>query len=578
MTAAIEMGGIKVFSHPWIRANIRPYRKYHVQIFSIVFATIVLNFIIPLTNRAVVNTGILTGDSSFVNLVIGIQAILFTLLIALNTLRSQISTHVANRLVPRMNSEYFSGMMELPLSFFQGARSGELVERMRDIERVQKFAAVELVEAVAGFVSIFSLGLLLLWVDGMVFLAFASSAAAYLVWIKLIGRQRRQVDADRFKESARSRALEIAIIESIQDIRIAGHEAASLATWSKVQIDALRTRLRSASIEQLQATGGYFFTRAGMVLVVFVCAKKAISGEITLGDFTITSVIVAQLYYHLNQLLEFSNKFDDVRNGLARALELFALEPERQLKDCRDVVPIDWQQITISEVSFNYPETERISLRGISFNVARGSMTALVGPSGSGKSTILKLLLRLYEPSSGQIQVDMANLRRIDHRHWRAQIGAVMQEGALFAATIRDNIVAGLPADDPWLEQVIEAACLEEVLSVTTFGLDTIVGPGGARLSSGQTQRILIGRALFKRPSVLLLDEATSALDSLNEASVIRNIRSLLPDATSIVAAHRLSTVMHADQVIDIDEGRIRGVGTPQAIIGSHVAPIKLSG
>jgi ABC-type multidrug transport system fused ATPase/permease subunit len=154
----------------------------------------------------------------------------------------------------------------------------------------------------------------------------------------------------------------------------------------------------------------------------------------------------------------------------------------------------------------------------------------------------------------------------------------VMQDGALFAATIRDNIVAGLPADDAWLTQVIGAACLEEVLAVTTSGLDTLVGPGGARLSSGQTQRILIARALFKRPSLLLLDEATSALDSQNEASVIRNIRFLLPEATSIVAAHRLSTVMHADQVVDIDEGQIRGIGTPQAIIGPHVAPIELSG
>jgi ATP-binding cassette, subfamily B, bacterial len=577
MTTA-ELEGIKIFSHPWILGNIRPYRRYYIQILSIVFTTIILNFIIPLTNRAVVNTGIIPGDSNFVNLVIFIQATLFALLIGLNTLRSQISTHVANRLVPRMNSEYFSRMMELPLSFFQGGRSGELVERMRDIERVQKFAAVELVEAVAAFVSIFSLGLLLLWVDGLVFVAFASSAVTYFVWIKFIGRQRRQVDADRFREGARSRAMEIAIIEAIQDIRIAGHESASLETWSKVQIDALRTRLRSASIEQIQSTGGHFFTRVGMVLVVFLCAKKAISGEITLGDFTITSVIVAQLYYHLNQLLEFSNKLDDVRNALARAIQLFALEPERTLEDSGDVVPSDWQRIALSNVSFHYPETERISLRGVSFDVDRGSMTALVGPSGSGKSTILKLLLRLYAPSSGEIHIGAPNLNRIDHRLWRAQIGAVMQDGALFAATIRDNIVAGLPADDAWLTQVIGAACLEEVLAVTTSGLDTLVGPGGARLSSGQTQRILIARALFKRPSLLLLDEATSALDSQNEASVIRNIRFLLPEATSIVAAHRLSTVMHADQVVDIDEGQIRGIGTPQAIIGPHVAPIELSG
>ncbi|WP_432768742.1 MAG: ATP-binding cassette domain-containing protein [Sphingopyxis sp.] len=551
----------KLLSDPWIRAQLQPYRRYFGQIFAIMGATIAINFAIPLTNRALVNQGILNNDVWFVDLIMVLQVAMYLSLIGLNSTRAKISGHVSNRLVTRMASEHVMQMLHLPMRFFHSAKSGEFVERVRDLDRVQRFAAVEAVEALTASISIFSLSILLLLVDLSIFLLFQGSAICYLAWIYLIGRRRRPIDAAQFREGSRARSLEIGMVEAVQDIRIAGYEQASLAAWAEVQVVALHTRLKALAIEQLQASGGHFFTRAGMVLVTMVAAKRAMAGEITLGDFTITSVIIVQLYFHLNQILAFTNKLEEVRAAIHRTREIRALHDQTVAQQAIGRAPRAWFPIQLDRVTMAYPEAKRSSIVDVTLTIPGGAMTALIGPSGSGKTSILKLLLGLYEPSAGSISVAGERFAEIDGALWRDGIGAVMQEGALFATSIRDNIAAGRPIDDAWMTEVIAAACLGDVLRDCERGADTLVGPGGARLSAGQVQRILIARALYKRPRLLLLDEATSALDGTNEAAIIENIGALLPGLTSVVAAHRLNTIKRAEQIVTLDQGRIVDIG-----------------
>jgi len=551
----------KLLSDPWIRAQLSPYRRYFVQILVIMGATIGINFAIPLTNRALVNQGILNNDTAFVNLIMILQIAMYLSLIGLNSTRAKISGHVSNRLVTRMASGHVMQMLNLPMSFFHSAKSGEFVERVRDLDRVQRFAAVEAMEALTATISIFSLSILLLLMDLSIFLLFEGSAICYLAWIYIIGRRRRPIDAAQFREGSRARSLEIGMVEAIQDIRIAGHEQASLAAWAEVQIIALHTRLKALAIEQLQASGGHFFTRAGMILVTIVAAKRTMAGEITLGDFTITSVIIVQLYFHLNQILAFTNKLEEVRAAIHRTHEIRKMHDDEVAQQGIGRAPRAWSPIHLDRVTMSYPETKRSSIIDVTLTIPGGSMTALIGPSGSGKTSILKLLLGLYEPSSGSISVDGELFTDMDGALWRDGIGAVMQEGALFATSIRDNIAANSLLDEAWLSDVVQASCLADVIRDCDRGLDTIVGPGGARLSAGQVQRILIARALYKRPRLLLLDEATSALDGANEAAIIENIGTLLPGLTSVVAAHRLNTIKRAEQIVSLDQGRIVDIG-----------------
>lgn len=551
----------RIFRDSWVRGHLRPYGPYFAQVMLVTAAAIAINFSIPLLNRAVVNDGILMGDPLFINAIIAIQALLYVFLIFLNLLRTSVTSHVSNRLLTRMAGEYAGHIVHLPMAFFQTARSGEIVERMRDLERVQRFASVELVEAFASSISIMALGLLLCWIDVAIFIVFAASAAAYLAWVIVIGKRRRAVDAERFREAARSRGMEIGIVEAIQDIKIAGFENRSLAAWGKVQVAALATQLKAASIENMQAAGGQVCNRTGMLLITFISAKGAVAGSMTLGDFMITLTVSLQLYFYINQLLDFVNRLDDVRAALRRAEDVRRLEVEDRGTEPRRRLS-GHHTIDFRDISFSYPGAPKPSITAVAFVAPPGSMTALVGPSGSGKSSILKLLLKLYEPSAGAIFFGTESLTDIGHQAWREQTGAVMQDGALFAATLRENIIAGRGADEGWLAEVLRASCLEEVVAGLASGPDTIIGPAGEALSAGQVQRILIARALYKRPKLLLLDEATSALDGSNESAITASLSALLPGVTSIVAAHRLHTLVGADQVLVLDSGRLVQQGT----------------
>jgi len=498
-------------------------------------------------------------------------------LIGLNTIRAKILMHVSTRLTANMTAEYVQNLFSLPLSFFHGARSGEVIERIRDLERVQRFGSIEAIEALTASISILSLSLLLLFVEPLIATIFIASAISYLGWVQIVGRRRRAADAERFRENSRSRAIEIGIVQAIQDIKIAGFESASLAKWAGVQLESVSTRLRAAAIEQMQTWGGHLVTRIGMIIVALVAAQQAISGEITLGEFMITTVVVVQLYFHLNQLLDFVNKLDDVRAAMRRALDVRNLPSEASYCRRRLSAPPEYGPIILEDVSFRYLGANRESLAKVDLQLDAGTMTALVGPSGSGKSTLLKLLLRLHEPTEGLIRIAGIDLADIDHASWREEIGAVLQDGALFTASIRDNIVAGRAQEDSWLARVIDAACLTDVIAQTEKGLDTEVGASGHKLSAGQVQRILIARAIYKRPKLLVLDEATSALDGQNEMFIVRNIQSLLPGVTSVVAAHRLNTVRHAELVVEIDAGKVVAVGTADKILGPGSVPLGLA-
>lgn len=558
-----------LYRDPWIRDQLGPFRRYFLQILAIMTMTIAINFIVPLSNRALVNRGILLADTGFVYSIVALQVFMYMALIVLNAIRARISGHVSNRLVARMTGALVGQMVELPMGFFHGAKKGEFVERVRDLDRVQRFASVEAMEALTASVSIVSLGILLLFVNLSIFLVFFGSAASYLAWIHIVGKRRRVTDAALFEETSRLRALEIGMVEAIQDIRVSGYERASLSNWAQVQIAALHTRIKAMSIEQVQATGGHFFTRVGLILVTLISAQRAITGAITLGDFTITSVIAVQLYFHLNQILAFVNKLEEVRAAMHRTAQIRRMHAEGLDARAAFVPPPAHAPIVFDKVSFQYPGARRPSLEEISAHFPANRMTALVGPSGSGKTTILKLVLQLVSPTNGEVMAAGTALSRIDPARWHAGVGAVLQDGALFAGSLRDNIVASEGFDPGWFAEIVAAARLGDVIASCEEGIDTLVGPGGTRLSAGQTQRLLIARALYKKPHLLVMDEPTSALDIENESAIIDNIADLLPGVTSIVAAHRLNTVERASLVVSLDAGRIAKLGDkiPEAAV-----------
>lgn len=296
-------------------------------------------------------------------------------------------------------------------------------------------------------------------------------------------------------------------------------------------------------------------------------AAAVISGELTLGGMMAVQYMVGQLGSPLAQLLGFMFSLQDVRLSLTRIGDIHRQEPEDSAVDPEAPVPDG--DIALSDLMFRYDRHSDVPiLDNLNITIPRGKVTAIVGSSGSGKSTLIKLLLGYYNPEAGAIRVGDTDLRGVSRREWRRRCGVVMQDGVIFGESIARNIAtADADIDQERLEEAARMACIDSFIKDLPLGYNTIIGRDGVGISQGQRQRILIARAIYRRPSVLVLDEATNSLDALNESHIVDNLQNYYRGRTVVVVAHRLSTVRNADLIIVMDGGHIIESGNHQSLL-----------
>ncbi|MEL7163509.1 MAG: ATP-binding cassette domain-containing protein, partial [Bacteroidota bacterium] len=282
-----------------------------------------------------------------------------------------------------------------------------------------------------------------------------------------------------------------------------------------------------------------------------------------LGMMLAVQFIVGQLNTPVNEIFSFIQSAQDAKISTERLAEIQDTTPE----DTGEKLPVEeatFADLEFSNVSFAYPGTPNIAvLKNISFTIPRGSTTAIVGTSGSGKTTILKLLMKFYNPVSGTINYGHVDLRQLQSAGWRAKCGAVLQDGFMFNETLMKNIAIGEDQIDVTrVYSACEMANLTDFVRQLPLGFNTKFGVNGQGLSQGQKQRILIARAIYKNPNLLLFDEATNALDANNELQIMNNMASFFRKRTTVIVAHRLSTVKNADNIIVLEKGKIVENGT----------------
>ncbi|MEK9194410.1 MAG: ABC transporter ATP-binding protein [Patescibacteria group bacterium] len=306
----------------------------------------------------------------------------------------------------------------------------------------------------------------------------------------------------------------------------------------------------------------------GRAAVIITAGYLVITKEISIGEFTLFLSLQSMVYAPMFQL---SVLFPRLRRNVARAERLFQVidEPIRIFdpKKAIELAPLG-RNILFERVWFRYRENTPMILKGIQVEIPKGAVTALVGRSGSGKSTFVNLLIRAYDPTTGRITFDGSDIRTVTQKSLRAQIAMVSQEIELFSRTIRENISYGREnATEEEIRQAAEMAFAEEFIDQLEKGYDAVVGERGLRLSGGQRQRIGIARAILRKPSVLILDEATNQLDTASEKMVHAAIDRVMRNQTSVIIAHRLSTVMHADQIIVLDHGNVEAIGGHEKLL-----------
>ena len=551
---------------------LKPYRRQVVVLLLGMLLGSLLQLVFPFLTQALVDRGINGKNLGFVTLILIAQLVLFIAQLSVNFIRGWILLHVNTRIDIALISDFLVKLMKMPLHFFDTKKIGDLMQRIEDHSRIKSFLmgnSLGFIFSLANFV-VFSvvLGYYSLLVLGV----FLLGNTLYILWVAFFMKYRRELDYKRFSQSATERNKMIQLIQGMQDIKLNNCERQKRWEWERVQMRLFRISMRGLKIGQFQQSGSVFFSQTTNILISFIAARNVIMGNMTLGMMMSLTYIIGQLSAPINDFISFIQAVQDAKLSLERLNEIHSQPDEdTDIKDKATALPAD-KTIRVEHITFSYDGAERnYALDDVSLEIPESRVTAIVGESGSGKTTLIKLLQVFYLPSHGSIKIGGTDLCDINPHYWRSITGSVMQESFIFSDTIAHNIA--LDTDRLEMDRVHRAAIMANAdgfVRKMPMGYYTRIGMEGSGVSQGQRQRILIARAIYKNPEYIFFDEATNALDTTNEAEIMHHLNTFYHGRTVVVAAHRLSTVKNADQILVMRQGRIVEQGTHKELVAMN--------
>lgn len=544
------------------------YKSFLIQLSIGLLASSLLQLIFPFLTQSIVDIGIQNQNINFIYLILFAQLFLFAGRTGLELIRSWILLHLSTRINISLISDFFIKLMNLPISFFDVRMTGDIMQRINDHRRIERILTTSSLNVLFSVINMVIMGGVLAYYNLQIFFVFFAGSIAYFGWITLFLKRREALDYKRFSEVSQEQSKVMELINGMQEIKLHNAEKQKRWGWEYVQARLFRVSIKGLVLEQTQTIGSSVINELKNIFIVFLSAKLVIDGEITLGMMMAISSIVGSLNGPITQLIGFVREVQDAKISLARLSEIHEKEDEIQQEEYQiHDVPKN-QDISIKDLSYRYLGSDIPVLENLNLTIPRHKVTAIVGVSGSGKTTLMKLLLKFYEPNSGEINIGNTQLKNISQKAWRNDIGAVMQEGFIFNDTIANNIAIGVDIiDKQRLAYAADVANIKEYISGLPLGYNTKIGSEGVGMSTGQKQRLLIARAVYKNPEMLFFDEATSALDANNEKEIMRKLDLFFKDKTVVVIAHRLSTVMNADQIVVLEKGKIIEMGNHSALV-----------
>lgn len=493
--------------------------------------------------------------------------------IIVQALASGFSIYLLNRIgqsvVAGIRDQLWKKLLVLPVSYFDDHPSGETVSRMtNDTNVVKGLISEHLSNFVTGIISIVGSMIVLFVLDWkMTLLMFTAIPLSVLILMPL-GKKMHKISKGMQDETASFTAVLQQVLTEIRLVKASNAEALEYQNGQKGIQKLFQFGLKEAKIQALIAPLMSFVMMALLVLILGYGGMRVSSGALTAGALVAFIMYLFQIIMPMAQLASFFTQFQKATGATERIISILDSVEE---EDAKQPVQNMSQSISVDHLNYSYNNGEQV-LKDISFNVEAGKVTAIVGPSGSGKTTLFSLFERFYKPQEGSISIGGISINDFTLLSWRSQIGYVSQESPIVSGTIRDNICYGINRDitDDELNQVAKMAYADQFISELPNGYDTEVGERGMKLSGGQRQRIAIARAFLRNPKILMLDEATSSLDSKSEKVVQQALNHLMKGRTTIVIAHRLSTVIGSDQIVFLEKGKITGSGTHKELYNTH--------
>lgn len=548
---------------------LKPHTKYLLNIALGILVGSVLSLIFPLLTQSIVDVGIGNNDLNFIIIILVAQVALIIGQAANSIIKNWLMLHLTTRVNISLVSDFLGKLMRLPIAFFDSKKVGDLLQRIGDFGRIQTFLTEVLVSISMAIVGFVVYSFIMLGYNGFIFAVFLLGSTMYIVWILIFLKRRRKLDYMRFQESASNQSSIIQIINGMQDIKLSNCEKKKQWEWEKIQVKLYDISIKGLTLAQTQHIGGLFIDQLKNMLITFIAAKSVLNGNMTLGMMIALQYIIGQLNAPVYQFVQFIQSTQDTKISLERLNEIQMIEDEEP-KDIAKINEIPPNaDIVLKDVIFQYdgPRSRKV-LNNIDLTIKANKTTAIVGVSGSGKTTLLKLILGFYEPSHGVVLLNNIPIKNYSDREWRYNCGVVMQEGVIFSDTIINNIGASDDnIDFPKVERAVNVANLRQFIEALPLGFNTQIGVEGNGISTGQKQRILIARAIYKDANYILFDEATNSLDANNELVIMNNLSKAFYGKTVVIVAHRLSTVKNADNIIVLDNGVIVEQGDHNELI-----------
>ena len=548
-----------------------PYKRFFVQLILGLLLGSLLQLLFPFLTQAIVDKGIAGKNLNLIYLILAGQLMLVLSRASVDFIRRWILLHISVRINISLLSDFLIKLMRLPMQFFDTKMTGDLLQRIGDHERVERFLTAQTLTVIFSLFSFVVFGGVLLYYNRLIFMIFLVGSMLYGGWVVLFLKKRRLLDSQEFEQRARNQSKTMQMLNGMQEIKLQNCERRRRWEWEDIQADLFQTSITSMKLQQNQEAGSILVNEVKNIVITVVAATSVVSGELSLGMMLSIQYIIGQLNAPIEQFVQFIYGWQDVQISLERMSEI--RERKEEETEERPVTCFTdekgSQGIVLQHVTFQYEGIRSPKvLDDVCLTIPEGKITAIVGTSGSGKTTLIKLLLGYYNPVGGTIQIGGCDLKHFNLRWWRSQCGAVMQDGYVFSESIARNIAV----DDGNIDQArlllaARIANIEEFVEHLPLKYNTMIGQDGQGVSQGQRQRILIARAVYKNSSFLFFDEATNSLDANNERAIVENLTGFYKGKTVVIVAHRLSTVRDADQIVVLEKGRIVEVGNHVSLI-----------
>jgi ATP-binding cassette, subfamily B, bacterial HlyB/CyaB len=548
---------------------VTPHRVTLVEIFIASIVLQLFGLISPIFTQLILDRAIVHKSESSLA-AFGVGLLIFGgFQIAMNGLRRYLMAHTANRIDAALLIGFIRHAFSLPLSYFDSRHVGDIISRIQENHKIQSFITGQSLGILLDLMSVFVYATLMFFYSWKLALVTLLSIPPFLILTLASTPFLKQMSREIFNASNAENSYLIEALNGVRTIKSMSVEKSVRWNWEerlnkeikqtyRGQIMGIKIQMISSGINTISSTA-----------LIWIGASLVISGEFTIGQLFAFNMLAANVISPFQRLAELWHDLQEIGIAIERLCDVIEAKPEEDRDAHRQDIGKLQGYVKFQNVTFRYnKDADTNILENITFELKPGQTIALVGRSGSGKTTLSKLILGLYQPTSGSISIDGKDLATISLHSLRSQVGVVDQDTFLFSGTIKDNISLAKPGTKPAeIQRAAELAGADEFISKMPMRYETEIGEGGSMLSGGQRQRLAIARALLNNPRLLIFDEATSSLDTESERIIQNNLEKIRRNRSTIIIAHRLSTVQNADLILVLDKGVLIESGNHQQLM-----------